>query len=288
MTERSVVGVLSVNLPEKNLPLARRDLLEAYARQAALVLDRVALRAAGEQSKLVAESERLSNTLLNSISHELRTPLAAITSAASALAEGKNADGVFDRKMVAEIQEASARLNRLVGNLLDVTRLESGHVRPKLDWCDVGDLVQTTVRSLERELAGREIKIEVAGKIPLARLDFTLMQQALSNLLLNAVVHTPGSTPILLQARHENGQLVLSVADNGPGLPPELLPRIFDKFFRAPDAPAGGSGLGLAIVKGFVEAHGGQIAAANRPGGGAIFTIRIRQTEKPPTDETST
>ena len=287
MTERAVVGVLSVSLPEKTFPLARRDLLEAYARQAALVLDRVALRAAGEQSKLVAESERLSNALLNSISHELRTPLAAITSAASALAEGKNADGVFDRKMVAEIQEASARLNRLVGNLLDVTRLESGHVREKLDWCDVGDLVQTTVRSLEHELAGREIKIEVAEKIPLARLDFTLMQQALSNLLLNATVHTPAGTQILLQARHEPGQLILSVADNGPGLPPDLLPRIFDKFFRAPGAPAGGSGLGLAIVKGFVEAHSGQISAANRPGGGVIFTIRIPQTELPPEEKLS-
>ena len=285
MTERSVVGVLSVNLAEKTLSIARRDLLETYARQAALVLDRVALRAAGEQSKLVAESERLSNALLNSISHELRTPLAAITSAASALAETKNSEGNFDRKMVAEIQEASARLNRLVGNLLDVTRLESGHVRPKLDWCDVGDLVQTTVRSLERELAGREVKVEVAGKIPLARLDFTFMQQALSNLLLNAVVHTPAGTSILLQARHEAGWLIFNVADNGPGLPAELLPRIFEKFFRAPDAPAGGSGLGLAIVKGFVEAHAGQISAANRPGGGAIFTIKIPQTELPPEEK---
>jgi len=282
MTERSVVGVLSVNLSEKTLPLARRDLLEAYARQAALVLDRVALRAAGEQSKLVAESERLSNALLNSISHELRTPLAAITSATSALAEAKNTNNGFDRKMVAEIQEASARLNRLVGNLLDVTRLDSGHVRPKLDWCDVGDLVQTTVRLLGRELAGREIKVEVAEKMPLARLDFTLLQQALSNLLLNAAVHTPAGTPVLLQARHEPAWLVLNVADNGPGLPPELLPRIFEKFFRAPNAPAGGSGLGLAIVKGFVEAQGGQISAANRPGGGAMFTLRIPQTELPP------
>ncbi|HZL77835.1 MAG TPA: ATP-binding protein, partial [Candidatus Limnocylindrales bacterium] len=248
------------------------------------VLDRVALRAAGEQSKLVTESERLSNALLNSISHELRTPLAAITSAASALTEAKNADVAFDRNMVAEIQEASARLNRLVGNLLDVTRLESGHVRPKLDWCDVGDLVQTTVRSLERELAGREIKVEVAEKIPLARLDFTLMQQALANLLLNAAVHASAGMSILLQARHENDQLVLSVADNGPGLPQELLSRIFDKFFRAPNAPAGGSGLGLAIVKGFVEAHGGQISAANRPGGGAVFTIRVPQKETPPAE----
>jgi len=286
-TERAVVGVLSVGLPDKTLPLARRDLLEAYARQAALVLDRVALRATAEQSKLVAESERLSNALLNSISHELRTPLAAITSATSALAESKNADGSFNHSMVAEIQEASARLNRLVGNLLDVTRLDSGHVRPKLDWCDVGDLVGTTVRSLERELSGREVKIEVADKMPLARLDFTLIQQALANLLLNAAVHTPPGSSIQIQARHEAGELIFAVADNGPGLKPELQTRIFDKFFRAPDAPAGGSGLGLAIVKGFVEAQGGRISAANRPGGGAVFAINIPQKEKPPTAETT-
>jgi len=284
-TERSVVGVLSVDLPEKTFPLSRRDLLEAYARQAALVLDRVALRAAGEHSKLVAESERLSNALLNSISHELRTPLAAITSAASALA-GESKNGAdFDRRMIGEIQEASARLNRLVGNLLDVTRLESGHMRLNLDWCDVRDLVQTTVRTLERELSGREVKVELSEKIPLVRMDFTLMQQALANLLLNAVVHTPPGTPILLSALWEPDVLIFNVADNGPGLPPDLLPRIFDKFFRAPDAPAGGSGLGLAIVKGFVEAHGGQISAANRPGGGALFTIRLPQKESPPAIE---
>jgi two-component system sensor histidine kinase KdpD len=141
------------------------------------------------------------------------------------------------------------------------------------------------MRLLEHELSGRDIKIEVEEKIPLAKLDFTLMQQALSNLLLNVAVHTPAGTPILLQVRHEQGWLILNVADNGPGLSPELLPRIFDKFFRAPNAPAGGSGLGLAIVKGFVEAHGGQISAANRPGGGAIFTIRIPQRELPPEEK---
>ncbi len=279
-TERAVVGVLSVNLPAKNLPLARRDLLEATARQAALVLDRVALRAAAEQSKLVAESERLSNALLNSISHELRTPLAALTSATTAL--GETRDPEMAKKMAGEIQEASARLNRLVGNLLDVTRLGSGHVRPKLDWCDVRDLVQFTVQAVERELAGREVRTEIAAALPLARLDFTLMQQALANLLLNAAVHTPAGTAVLIQVRLERGELVLSVSDQGPGLPPDLLPRVFDKFFRAPNAPAGGTGLGLAIVKGFVEAHGGQISAANRPGGGAQFIIRIPQPEKPP------
>jgi two-component system sensor histidine kinase KdpD len=184
--------------------------------------------------------------------------------------------------MIAELHEASARLNRLVGNLLDVTRLGSGHVRPKLDWCDVGDLLHVTLHTLERELSGREVKVEIAPKLPLARLDFTLMQQALSNLLLNAAVHTPAGTPVLIQAVQEPGWLILSVADRGPGLPPELGERVFEKFVRAPNAPAGGSGLGLAIVKGFVEAQGGQISAANRPGGGAMFTIKIPQSAPPP------
>jgi two-component system sensor histidine kinase KdpD len=281
-TERNVIGVLAVKLPEKTLALAQRDLLEAYARQAALVLDRVALRAAAEQSKLVAESERLSNALLNSISHELRTPLAAIASATGNLAAAREGPGELRDAMIREIQEASARLNRLVGNLLDVTRLESGHVRAKMDWCDVGDLIHTTLRALDRELAGREVQVRVAKTVPLARLDFTLTQQALSNLLLNAAVHTPSGTAITIDAAPHDGSLDLSVADRGPGVSPELLPRVFEKFYRAPTAPAGGSGLGLAIVKGFVEAQGGQILATNRPEGGAVFTIRLPQMEEPP------
>jgi two-component system sensor histidine kinase KdpD len=279
-TERAVVGVLSVSPPDETLTLSQRDLLEAYARQAALVLDRIALRAAAEQSKLVAESERLSNALLNSISHELRTPLAAITSASNTLVESKN--GELQHSMVNEIQEATARLNRLVGNLLDVTRLESGHVQTKLEWCDIGDIIQTTLRTLERELAGHKVTVEMAPKLPMARLDFTLMQQALSNLLLNVVMHTPSQTAISVQVALEGKELVVRVADNGPGLPTDLLPRVFDKFVRATNAPAGGSGLGLAIVKGFVEAQGGRIIAENKPEGGARFTIRLPQSETPP------
>ncbi|MGO8696457.1 MAG: ATP-binding protein [Limisphaerales bacterium] len=284
-TERAVLGVLVVKLPEQTLTLAQRDLLEAYARQAALVLDRVALRASAEQSKLVAESERLSNALLNSISHELRTPLAVITSAASYLASAKEEHGKTSAAVIAEIQEASARLNRLVGNLLDVTRLESNHVRAKLDWSDVTDLIHTTVRSLGRELAGRGLTVQIAEKMPLARIDFTLTQQALSNLLLNAAVHTPPGTPIKVEARKREDFLEISVSDKGPGLPPELLGKVFDKFFRAPSATAGGSGLGLAIVKGFVEAQGGQVMASNHPQGGAVFTLLWPQKDQPPTAE---
>jgi len=282
MTERAVLAVLAIGPRERMITSAQYEQLDEYAQQAALVLDRVALRAAAEQTKLLAESERLSNALLNSISHELRTPLAIITSATSALADAKSDGAELRQRLIAEVQEATARLNRLVGNLLDVSRLESGHVRAKLEWCDVGDLIQTTVGSLERELSKHPVHFEIAANLPLARLDFTLMQQALSNLLLNVVSHTPAGTEILIRADYEEKCLFLRVADNGPGIPPDLLPRVFDKFARAPNAPAGGSGLGLAIVKGFIEAQGGRITAANRSTGGLIFTIEAPQTEFAP------
>ncbi len=284
-TERKAFGVLAVSMPDRNLTLAQRDLLETFARQAALVLDRVELRTAAEQSRLLAESEKFSRTLLNSISHELRTPLAASTSAASALAAADAASPAQRSELIGEIQEANARLNRVVGNLLDVARLESGKVRPRLDWHDARDLVQTTLRELQRELATHPVKVELPGGPLLVRLDVSLVQHALANLLLNAANHTPAGTPVDVQAQLADGNLVLSVSDRGPGIPAEWLPRIFEKFFRAPSAPTGGSGLGLTIVKGFVEAHGGTVSADNRPGGGAIFTIRLPQLEKPPTVE---
>jgi two-component system sensor histidine kinase KdpD len=282
MTERTVLAVLAIGPFERTITSAQYELLEEYTRQAALVLDRVALRAAAEQARLLAESERLSNTLLNSISHELRTPLAVITSATSALAGTPDDRADIRHRLVAEVQEATIRLNRLVGNLLDASRLESGRVQAKLEWCDVGDLVQTTVGSLERELSNHPLDLEIARDLPLARLDFTLMQQALANLLLNVITHTPTGTEILIRTSCEEKSLFLSVADNGPGLPPDLLPGIFDKFIRAPGAPAGGTGLGLAIVKGFIEAQNGTITVANRPAGGLIFAIHIPQTESAP------
>jgi len=284
-TERKVFGILAVGFPDKRLTLAQRDLLETFARQAALVLDRVELRTAAEQARLLAESEKFSRTLLNSISHELRTPLAASTSAASALAAAGAMTPEQQRALIGEIQEANARLNRVVGNLLDVARLESGQVRPRLDWHDARDLVQTTLRELQRELAAHPVKLDLPAAPLLVRLDFSLVQHALANLLLNAANHTPANTPIEMQAQLSNDNLALSVADRGPGIPPEWLPRIFDKFFRAPTAPTGGSGLGLTIVKGFVEAHGGTITATNRPSGGALFTISLPQKESPPTLE---
>jgi two-component system, OmpR family, sensor histidine kinase KdpD len=284
-TERQILGVLTVSLPDKSLPTAQRNLLEAFGRQAALVLDRVELRNAAEQIRLRAESDRLSRALMDSISHELRTPLAASSSAVSALAAAESAPVEQRRVLIAEIQEANARLNRIVSNLLDVARLESGKILPQLDWHDARDLVHATMRELQRELVSNPVKVDVPPAPVLARLDFSLLQHALANLLLNAVAHTPKETPIEVQLRKVDDSLLLSVADRGPGVTPELLPRIFDKFFRAPNAPTGGSGLGLTIAKGFVEAHGGTITAVNRPSGGAMFTLRLPQVEEPPQTE---
>jgi two-component system sensor histidine kinase KdpD len=279
-----VVAVLSLRFRDPApLTSEQRDLLDAFVRQIALVLDRQRLRDAEQQAKLVSESERLSKTLLNSVSHEIRTPIAAITSAATNLS-GKQADRdlEFQRVMIGEIQEAARRLNRLVGNLLNMTRVESGHVRPKLDWCDLPDLVQVTLKEIRHELASHEVTVELDPGLPLVKMDFVLMQQVLTNLLLNASVHTPPGTAVHLSAKTQGDALVVAVADQGPGLPVDALPHIFDKFYRAPAAPAGGTGLGLAIVKGFIEAQGGQVRADNQPGGGAVFTIRLPLSKSPP------
>lgn len=281
-TERKVFGVLAVSPQDRSLTLAQRDLLETFARQTALILDRIELRSAAEQSRLLAESEKFSRTLLNSISHELRTPLAASTSATSSLAAAETGPLEHRRALIGEIQEANARLNRVVGNLLDVARLESGNVRPHLDWHDARDLVQTTLRELRHELEAHPVNLVLPDSPLLVWIDFTLIQHVLGNLLLNAVNHTPAGSPVEVQAQLADGQLLLTVADRGPGIPPEWLPRIFDKFFRAPDAPAGGSGLGLTIVKGFAEAHGGTVGINNRPGGGTVFSVRLPQPIKPP------
>jgi two-component system sensor histidine kinase KdpD len=278
------VGVLSVRFHEDaSLDPSQRDLLEGFVRQIALVVDRQRLRDAEQRATMVEESERLSKTLLNSISHEIRTPIAAISSAAATLSAERDSNPArVPWGMVDEIQEATRRLNRLVGNLLNMTRLESGHVKPKLDWCDVADLLQATLKDIEREMGQHEVRANIPGGLPLVRIDFVLMQQVLTNLFLNAAIHTPPGTKVEVLAQVEKDTLVLTVADNGPGLPADALPHIFDKFFRAPAAPAGGTGLGLAIVKGFVEAQGGRVEATNQPAGGAAFRITLPLTKPPP------
>jgi len=271
VTKQGAIGVLSVKLASDEPPtLEQRDLLDAFARQATLVLDRLRLAAEAEQARVVAESERLSKALLNSVSHELRTPIAAITTAASALdGIGPGGQPELARALTREIQTSTARLNRLVANLLDMTRLESGHVKPRLEWCDVRDLVNAAVNKTQKELAQHKVAVSLAPDLPLVKLDAVLMEQVLLNLLVNAACYTPPGTLVELAASAADQELSLSVADRGPGLPPDSVPHVFEKFYRVPGAPAGGAGLGLSIVKGFTEAQGGRAEAANREGGGA-------------------
>jgi two-component system sensor histidine kinase KdpD len=284
-TNRGTAGVIAVKLPDEQPPtLEQSNLLDAFARQTALVLDRFRLGAEAEQARLLAESEKLSKALLNSISHELRTPISAITAAASTLAglqPGPQPD--LQKTLAAEIQESAARLNRLVGNLLDMTRLESGKVKPRLEWCDLADLVNVALRRDENELARHPVKVQIPKGLPLVRVDFVLIEQALNNLLLNAAAYTAEGTPVEITAAGGAGEVSLTVADRGPGLPAESLPHVFEKFYRVPGAPPGGTGLGLSIVKGFVEAHGGRVEARNREGGGAQFTIYLPVESAPET-----
>jgi two-component system sensor histidine kinase KdpD len=228
------------------------------------------------QVQLAKNSERLRKTLLDCVSHELKTPLAAIGAASQELLRlAPNARNEMLTQLAAEIHDGSHRLNRVVNNLLDMNRLESGVVQPNREWCDVRELLQSAIESERESIDGRDVQLEVPENTPLALVDHLLMEQAVAKLLANAGSHTPPRLPIEIDAECENGRLMISVSDRGPGFPNELSERVFEKFYRGDGRRAGGLGLGLAIARGFVEAHGGEITAENRDGGGARFTINL-------------
>ncbi len=273
--EDNAVGVLVVRVdPAASLSLAQRDLAESFATQLALVVEREQLRAAGEREKLLAESEKLHRALLDGVSHELKTPLAVLDAAVENLA---TADPATRTVLAAEIRTATRRLNRLVNNLLDQTRLESGALQPRLDWCDAHDLVNAALDGVRDSLAGHPFESAVPPEVPLFRADFALMEQVIANLLLNAALHTPPDTPIFLAAGVDRAgaRVFFTVADRGPGLPAAMRDRLFQKFQRGDAARAGGLGLGLSIIRGFVAAQGGEIVAGENPGGGAVFTVYL-------------
>jgi two-component system sensor histidine kinase KdpD len=270
-------GVMGLRLNQSIAPtIHQQNLLDAFSQQIATVIQRYQMQDVSEKSKLLAESERLSKTLLNSISHEIRTPLAVIQSATTNMVGNGNPDlSEIQKAMVEEIQEASERLNRLVGKVLDMTRLESGLLKPGFDFCEVSELVQMAEGETRKELAQHKLTIEIAPNLPLVRMDFELILRSLTNLLSNAAAHTPAGTAVQLSVKVDDGMILFTVADRGPGIPPQSLPRLFEKFYRAPTARTGGTGLGLSLVKGFVEAHGGQVEVQNRLKGGAAFTLRL-------------
>ncbi|MCM0081324.1 sensor histidine kinase KdpD [Geomonas sp. Red32] len=284
LTSGDSLGVLGVKLTDEHAydsPLGRQLLL-AFTTQVALAIERVLFSKQAEQAEILQAREGLERALLNSISHDLRTPLVSISGSLEALrARGSKLSGEDRDALVEGAWLEAGRLNRFVGNLLDMTRLEAGALKLKLEPCDVQDLAGCALAALEPQLAGRQVTTKWPEDLPLVMMDPVLMTQVLVNLLENAVKYSPAEEPIELSAEVSGGDLEILVADRGRGVPPPDLGRIFEKFYRVPyPEGAGGTGLGLSICKGIVEAHGGSIRAQNRGKGGlrVIVTLPLKSS----------
>jgi two-component system sensor histidine kinase KdpD len=271
----AVMGVLSVRPPiGKSFDLSERELLEAFAVLIGLILEKEHVIEAFKRAEILEASERLRRALLESVSHELKTPLAAVQAGTDALA---NQIGSDERKQatIREIQLAVQRLHRVINNLLDMTRIESGVIQPKLDWCDVGELIQAAIDLAGESVGENPMVIETDPSLPMVKVDQALLEQCLCNLLLNSASNSQPDAKITIRGQVTEDQLILSVLDEGRGIPKADLPHIFEIFYRGSEAPRGGTGLGLAIVDGFVRAHGGSVQAGNRDGRGAEFVMSI-------------
>jgi two-component system sensor histidine kinase KdpD len=270
-----VTGVLAYK-PRGNSYLGQDDenLLMTASRLLAVAAERELLQERSRKMHQIAESERLYQTILNTVSHELRTPLTAIIGNASALGNDQIAtDPASRRQLSTEIIANAERLNRVVSNLLDMSRFNSGKLVLKRDWHDLSDLISVTLDAHKTAMADHQVSVRIAEGMPLVRVDFQLFQQALANLLLNASIYTAPKTQIKVGARVVAREIELTVSDNGPGLPQEAIPHLFDMFYRVQGSKTGGAGIGLAITKVVVEVHGGTVTASNIPTGGACFTI---------------
>lgn len=271
-TATATMGVLGIQLPqEARLDFTMRQTIEAFALQLALVLEKEHFIQAIRHAEVVAQSEKLHRTLLDSVSHELKTPIAVIHAAL---------DGMGDTHSpyLAELSTAVQRLQRVVDGLLHMTRLESEMLQPRPDWCDLHDVVSAARQSAGPALEKHPVNVRIADDLPLVWLDHHLLSQALANLLHNAAVHTPELAGVDISAILQKGGLRITVRDHGPGLPPGMEQKVFEKFFRAPGTPAGGTGLGLAIARGFLRAMNGDITARNHPEGGAELVMELPQT----------
>jgi two-component system sensor histidine kinase KdpD len=285
LAPHGTVGVLGIRTNDPRALDAPEQVrqLETFAAQIAVALERAQLAEEAQKAQLRVEAERLRSSLLSSVSHDLRTPLASITGASSSLLEtGDGLSGNEHRELLETIHEEAERLSRLVHNLLEMTRLESGSLQVRKDWHPLEEVVGAALGRLSRQARGRPITTCLSDDLPLVPIDDVLMEQVLINLLDNAAKHTPDGSPIEVAARADSGMVTVEVADLGPGLPAGDLERIFQKFARGQAATSRGAGLGLAICQGIVQAHGGRIWAENRPGGGAIFRFTIPLTGKPP------
>jgi two-component system, OmpR family, sensor histidine kinase KdpD len=280
-TGRGAIGVVGIDSDEPGLLLTPEEsrLLDALSDQAALAIDRVNLAQDIDRARLAAETDRLRAALLTSISHDLRTPLASILGSASSLVtHGREFDATVRANLMRTILEEAERLNRFIGNLLDMTRLESGPLQPQSGPADLSDIIGATLQRADKILQNHAVEIDLETGLPLLNFDMVLMEQVLFNLFDNAAKYAPQGSRITVTARDESGSIVIRVVDEGDGIPEADLERIFDKFYRVrrSDRQRAGTGLGLAICRGFVESMGGSITAANRiDRSGAVFTIKL-------------
>ena len=286
-TREGVVGVLAVapREPGRLLSPEQRALLEGFASLAALAIERARLSEQASQAAVLRTTERLQTALLNSISHDLRTPLSTITGAVTSLLETEQNGSVLDHEARLDLLENASdeaeRLNRLVGNLLDMTRLEAGAMKMKRAPCDVQDVIGAALQRASRRLAERPVETNIPADLPAIQVDFVLMVQVLFNLLDNAAKYSPAGTAVEISARGLAAGVEIRVTDHGLGIPAEDLERVFGKFYRVQRSDGvPGTGLGLSICRGIVEAHGGKIWAENRPEGGTAMILLLPVNEE--------
>ncbi|MEQ8787088.1 MAG: sensor histidine kinase KdpD [Pirellulaceae bacterium] len=276
---QKTLGAIAVKTPDidRLLEPDQRRFLESCANQLGLALERDQLAIDAAEARIQAEAEQIRSSLLSGVSHDLKTPLAAIAGASSSLLEAPSIDEETRRQLLETVAEESTRLNRLLENILQMSKLDAGAATPNRQWHVLEEIVGSALGRTHKALVGRSVNVQLPADLPLVMVDGLLLEQLLVNLLENAAHHTPEETRITIKAATDGTSLRLVVADNGPGLPPGSEERIFDKFYRAsPTADAGrGSGLGLAICRAIAKAHGGDITAANRRSGGAEFVVRL-------------
>jgi two-component system sensor histidine kinase KdpD len=275
-TVLGVLGVLPAN-PRRVLLPEQFHLLETFAAQIALALERAQLAEHAERASIDAETEGVRNALLASISHDLRTPLAVIAGASSSLAERGEKLPPEERKALAgSIYDQSKEMSQLVANVLEMTRLEAGGIAPALEWHALGEIVGSALARLRERLGAHAVTVDIPRGLPLVRVDAGLMEQVFVNLLENAAKYTPPGTAVHVSAVAYGGEMIVSVEDEGPGLPPGDEEALFGKFQRGvPEGAVGGVGLGLAICRAILKLHGGRVWADRRPKGGAAFRFAL-------------
>ncbi len=277
-TVNNKVGVIALHFPNnKTLLLDERELLETFADQVAVMVERYWLIQEAGRTQLAEESEKLYKTLFDCVSHEIKTPLAVIQAATGEL--GLVFDLVKETKgaqpFLKEIETASRRLGRIVDNLLSMTRIESGRYTLTPVWCDVDEIISSARQQVGDLLSRHQVRVLIPDDLPSVKVEWGFVEQSLANLAANAALYSEPGSEITISAQVDDSHLVLKVADQGPGLPQDGETRIFEKFYRGPHAPPGGVGLGLSIVRGLMTALGGTVSATNNPTRGATFILRI-------------